>query len=103
MTMQHPGWILVVIGVLIAGMGLIWLLGPSLPWLGKLPGDIRIATVWYRPTKKTLQTPEYYVHKTDEWLVLPYELSGFTIDELRANRPEMSGLLDRLATHVKAG
>jgi hypoxanthine phosphoribosyltransferase len=67
-----------------------------------MPQDIRIATVWYRPTEKTLQTPEYYVHETDDWLVLPYELSGFTIDELRENRPEMAGLFDKLAPHVKA-
>lgn len=67
-----------------------------------LPTDIRIATVWYRPTEKTLKTPEYYVHETSDWLVLPYELSGFSIDELRANRPEMAGLLDRLAPHVRA-
>jgi len=62
-----------------------------------LPKDIRVATVWYRPTEKTLRTPEYFVHETDDWLVLPYELSGFSIDELRENRPEMSGLMDRLA------
>ena len=68
-----------------------------------MPHDIRIATVWYRPTEKTLQTPEYYVHKTSDWLVLPYELSGFSIDELRANRPEMAGLFDRLAPHVPDG
>ena len=67
-----------------------------------LPQDIRIATVWYRPTEKTLRTPDYFVHKTDDWLVLPYELSGFSIDELRKNRPEMLGLIDRLAPHVKA-
>lgn len=67
-----------------------------------LPEDIRIATVWYRPTEKTLRTPEYFVHETKEWLVLPYELSGFSIDELRENRPEMSALIDRLAPHVKA-
>jgi hypoxanthine phosphoribosyltransferase len=66
-----------------------------------LPQDIRIATVWYRPTEKTLRTPDYFVHKTDDWLVLPYELSGFSIDELRENRPEMLGLIDRLAPHVK--
>jgi hypoxanthine phosphoribosyltransferase len=66
-----------------------------------LPHDIRVATVWYRPTEKTLRTPEYFVHETNEWLVLPYELSGFSIDELRENRPEMSGLIDRLAPHVK--
>lgn len=40
--MQHPGWSLVVIGVLIAGIGLVWLFAPSMPWLGKLPGDIVI-------------------------------------------------------------
>lgn len=67
-----------------------------------LPQDIRVATVWYRPTEKTLRTPDYYVHETNQWLVLPYEMSGFTLDELRANRPEMSGLLDRLAPYVKS-
>lgn len=67
-----------------------------------LPHDIRIATVWYRPTEKTLRTPDYFVHETDEWLVLPYELSGFSIEELRKNRPEMSGLFDRLAPHVNS-
>lgn len=67
-----------------------------------LPKDIRIATVWYRPTEKTLRTPDYFVHKTDDWLVLPYELFGFSIDELRENRPEMLALIDRLAPHVKA-
>jgi hypoxanthine phosphoribosyltransferase len=67
-----------------------------------LPNDIRIATVWYRPTEKTLRTPEYFVHETNDWLVLPYELTGFSIDELRENRPEMSGLLERLAPHVNS-
>lgn len=65
-----------------------------------LPQDIRIATVWYRPTEKTLRTPEYFVHETSDWLVLPYEMSGFSIAELRKNRPEMAGLFDRLAPHV---
>ncbi len=67
-----------------------------------LPGDIRIATVWYRPTEKTLRTPEYFVHETNDWLVLPYELAGFSIDELRKNRPEMAGLFDRLAPHLES-
>lgn len=29
-------------GVLIAGIGLVWLLVPLVPWLGNLPGDIVI-------------------------------------------------------------
>lgn len=36
------GWILVVLGLVIAGIGLIWVFAPSVPWLGQLPGDIRI-------------------------------------------------------------
>ena len=65
-----------------------------------LPHDIRVGTVWYRPTEKTLRVPEYYVHETHDWLVLPYELSGFSIPELTDNRPEMADLLRRLAPHV---
>jgi len=67
-----------------------------------LPNEIRTASVWYRPTEKTLRAPDFFVHETDDWLVLPYELSGFSISELKANRPEMAGLLDRLAPHVKS-
>ena len=67
-----------------------------------LPHDIRIATVWYRPTEKTLRTPDYFVHETDDWLVLPYEMSGFSIAELSENRPAMASLFERLIPHVKA-
>ena len=67
-----------------------------------LPADIRVATVWYRPTPRTLRIPDYYVHETDDWLVLPYELSGQSLDELQENRPELAGILDRLERHLKA-
>ncbi len=40
--MQHPGGVLIVVGVLIAVIGLVWLVAPSIPWLGRLPGDIVI-------------------------------------------------------------
>ena len=36
------GWVLLVLGLVIAGVGLVWILAPSVPWLGRLPGDIRI-------------------------------------------------------------
>jgi hypothetical protein len=35
------GWVLLVLGLVIAGVGLVWILAPSIPWLGRLPGDIR--------------------------------------------------------------
>lgn len=67
-----------------------------------MPKDIRIATVWYRPTDKTLRTPDYYVHETSEWLALPYELTGMTLDELREFRPELKDVIDRLVPLVAA-
>ncbi len=65
-----------------------------------LPGDIRVATVWYRPGEKTLREPDYYVHETGDWLILPYELSGVDIEQLRANKPEIAPVIDRLADLV---
>jgi hypothetical protein len=41
-TIRHPGWILVIAGLSITGIGLVWALGPSIPGLGRLPGDITI-------------------------------------------------------------
>lgn len=39
---QHHGWLLIIVGLLIAGIGLVWLIAPSIPWFGKLPGDISV-------------------------------------------------------------
>lgn len=66
-----------------------------------LPHDIRIGCVWYRPSEKTLRKPDYFVHETADWLVLPYELSGFSIEELRNNKPELGGLIDRLEPYMR--
>lgn len=62
-----------------------------------LPHDIRIATVWYRPTERTVRVPDYYIHETADWLILPYELHGLTVDELRHHKPELAPVVDRLA------
>jgi hypothetical protein len=47
-VMQHPGWLLIIVGLLIAGIGLVWLIAPSIPWLGKLPGDISVERESFR-------------------------------------------------------
>jgi len=36
------GKVLIVIGLVIAGIGVVLLLSPKIPWIGKLPGDILI-------------------------------------------------------------
>ena len=68
-----------------------------------LPQDIRIATVYYRPSEKTLRTPDYFVHETEDWLVLPYELTGMTVDEINEHRPELNAVIERLRPYLPAG
>jgi hypoxanthine phosphoribosyltransferase len=65
-----------------------------------LPHDIRIATVWFRPTDRTIRAPDFYVHETSDWLILPYELSGLSLEELRQHKPEIQPVIDRLAALV---
>ena len=65
-----------------------------------LPHDIRIATVWYRATDRTIRPPDYFVHETSDWLILPYELTGLSIDELKEHKPELAGIIDRLRPFV---
>jgi hypothetical protein len=38
------GWVLLIVGLVITGIGLVWILVPSIPWLGRLPGDISVGT-----------------------------------------------------------
>jgi hypothetical protein len=40
--MNELGKILVFIGLVIVGLGVLIWLGTKIPWLGRLPGDIRI-------------------------------------------------------------
>jgi len=67
-----------------------------------LPHDIRIASVWYRPTERTIREPDYFVHETSDWLILPYELSGLSINELHEHKPELAGIIDRLRPFIDA-
>lgn len=62
-----------------------------------LPGEIRTASVWFRPMQRTEKPPDYYLHETDQWLVLPYELTDLSAEEIRENKPRLGSILDRLA------
>lgn len=33
---------MIIVGLIIAGIGVVWLIAPSIPWLGRLPGDVAI-------------------------------------------------------------
>jgi len=40
--LQPLGRALLLLGVVFAGLGVVLLFGPRIPWLGRLPGDIAI-------------------------------------------------------------
>ena len=62
-----------------------------------LPHDVRIAAPWYKPQRnRTGRVPDYYLHETDRWLVLPYELNGLSVDEIRAHKAFLAPLIARL-------
>ena len=54
----------------------------------QLPTDIRIATVYYKPSRnRSKLQPDFFVHETAAWLVFPHELQGLTEAEIRAHKP----------------
>lgn len=42
MMLEGLGKLLIVMGLLLAGVGVLFYLGGRIPWLGRLPGDILI-------------------------------------------------------------
>lgn len=61
-----------------------------------MPEDVRVAMPWFKPARnKTDLIPDYFVHKTDDWLVFPHELDSLTAEELRASRPELARIMQQ--------
>lgn len=61
------------------------------------PKDIRVACPWYKPANTQVDIiPDYYVRKSDEWLVFPHELSGLTPDEIIEGKQELAEIRDIL-------
>ena len=74
-----------------------------------MPEHIKVAVPWYRSgfsvsdsgleTRKIRQ-PDFYIHRTSRWLVLPYELSGLTEEEIIENKPDMANILDQIRPYL---
>lgn len=58
------------------------------------PRDVRIATLYQRPDfSRTELSPDFCLHKTDDWLVFPYELKGLSREEIAASKPWVTPFL----------
>jgi hypoxanthine phosphoribosyltransferase len=63
------------------------------------PHDIKIATPWYKPShNRTQRKPDFYIHTTDDWLVMPYEIAGLTHAEIAQNKSYLLPILSTLDT-----
>ena len=59
--------------------------------------DVRIAAPYYRvDVADRNPAPDYYLQQTEDWLVLPYELTGLDKDELESHKPWIVPLLAEL-------
>ena len=59
-----------------------------------MPIDVRVGTVYYKPSKNlTDRIPNYFVHKTEDWLVFPHEIDGLTDEEIIAKKPDAEMLV----------
>jgi len=64
-----------------------------------MPADVRVAAVYYKPGHRLVERePDYFIHATDSWLVLPYELNGLTLEEIKANKAWVLPFLPGAAT-----
>jgi hypoxanthine phosphoribosyltransferase len=62
-----------------------------------MPGEVRVAVPYYKPSKNLSgRTPDYFLHTTDDWLVLPYELQGLTGEEISQYKPEVRVMIDNV-------
>ncbi len=60
-----------------------------------MPREVKTAAVWYRPVEGRFP-PDYFVQKTDRWLVLPYELNGLSSNEIEQNKPDAAAAIQTL-------
>ncbi len=61
-----------------------------------LPSTIRSACLFEKPEQRRVALkPDYALHQTEDWLVLPYEIQGLTEEEIRQHKPFVLELAHR--------
>jgi hypoxanthine phosphoribosyltransferase len=62
-----------------------------------MPRNVRVAVPWYRPAQnRTDRVPDYYLHETDDWLVLPWELNGLTKEEIYRDKAFLKPIFEEV-------
>ena len=62
-----------------------------------IPHEIKMAMPWYKPERNIIGIePDYFIHKTDDWLVFPHEMDGLTEEEIFENKEGMKDILSEV-------
>lgn len=65
-----------------------------------MPLEVRVAAPWWRRSEtgelfeQPDRQPDFYLHETSDWLVLPYELTGVSKDEIAEHKPFLLPILE---------
>ena len=63
------------------------------------PAQIKVATPWYKPgNNATDRVPDFYLHKTDQWLVFPHEVQGLAEEELMEEKRRILEIIRSVKT-----
>ena len=59
-----------------------------------MPEEVRVAVPFFKPGKNLSgREPDYFLHTTEDWLVLPYELQGLSTEEIAEYKPDVAPLI----------
>jgi hypoxanthine phosphoribosyltransferase len=62
-----------------------------------MPREVRVAVPWYRPSdNRTDRVPDYYLHETAKWLVLPWELNGLAREEIYRDKAFLKPIFEKV-------
>ena len=69
----------------------------TLAQAGQEPLPMHTAVAWFKPARNlTDQSPDLYLHTTDDWLVFPHELAGLEFEDIAAHKPKLAEPLQAL-------
>ena len=64
--------------------------------------EIKVATPYFKPDKnETDLKPDFYIHKTNKWLIFPHELQGLEFKEILENKPQLKNLSSKIKSLIK--
>ena len=64
---------------------------------------IKVATPYFKPgNNQTNRSPDFYLHKTDQWLVFPHEFIGLSDDEILKQKPGISTVRQNILSLKKS-